>query len=82
MVEKESEDTTDVSFMIFHETKLGIIGNLMNQLIMKSQFRKLINNVLSGFDKYLTSNNRVGKSSKILTSEQVKLKKRRGFWKS
>ncbi len=69
MVKKVSDNVTDVSLILSYDTKFGIIGKLMNKLVIKSQFRKLITNVLTGLDKYVSTNTRVGKGGKSLTLE-------------
>lgn len=70
-VKEVSPSITEVSFMISYDTKFGIIGKLMNKLIMKSQFQKLTRNVLSGFDKFVSINNKIGKGGKILSQEEA-----------
>ncbi|MCE7735021.1 MAG: SRPBCC family protein [Candidatus Heimdallarchaeota archaeon] len=71
IVKKVSDEVTDLSMILSYETKFGIIGSVMNRLIMKSQFRKLINNVLAGLDHYVSTNNRVGRGGKPLTSVEA-----------
>ncbi len=56
----ESSDGTQVTFVLSYEMKYGVLGSLMNALMVKGQMAKLMGSVLGGLDHHVRTGEIVG----------------------
>ncbi len=55
-----SDQVTQVTFELDYEMKFGLLGSLMNALVVKGQMSQMINRVLAGLDHHVSTGELIG----------------------
>ena len=63
-------NSTTVSMNMSFNVKYGIVGKIMAKTVMKSQFKKLLTNVLNGLDVHVRTGGIIGKVLKNVDAEK------------
>lgn len=60
-IHEDGPSQTTVTFTIGYEPKFGPVGRVMDVLMMRGQFRKMIGGILDGLDTFLATGKVIGR---------------------
>lgn len=69
-VSKLKENSSQVTMSFDYQVKLGVLGKLMNSIMIKSQFIKTGERVLQGLHERMINNSYVGRGGKVITESE------------
>ena len=71
-VDAEKDGLSKVTMRFEYKVKFGILGKLMNSMMIKSQFIKTGERVLNGLSERLQNNNYVGRGGMVISEHEFK----------
>lgn len=71
-VDEEHDNLSRVTMSFEYKVKFGVLGKLMNSMMIKSQFVKTGERVLKGLSEKLLNNNYVGRGGKVISEDEFK----------